>query len=75
MYLHDAIEQVLRDRGGPMHRRDIADEINRRNLYERRDGAPVPPNQISARIARPEHRERFATSEGVVSLTRSAAET
>lgn len=69
MTLDDAIEQVLRDGGKPMHVSEIAAEIERRGLYERGDGGPIPTNQIHARIAKPKHRDRFAVSEGIVRLT------
>jgi hypothetical protein len=53
MYLHDAMAEVLRKRSGRRaHRADIADAINRRRLYVRRDGAPLPPNQVSARASK-----------------------
>ena len=53
MYLHDAMVEVLRKRPGRRaHRADIADEINRRQLFARRDGNPVPPNQVSARASK-----------------------
>src|SRR5437870_1545404 len=37
--LHEAMVQVLQEHGGgAMSARDIADEINRRQLYRKRDG-------------------------------------
>lgn len=52
MTLHAAIEQVLKDTRRPMSAREIADIVNQRRLYERKDRTPVPANQISARVAR-----------------------
>lgn len=49
MTLHEAIERVLQDTGVAMTSSEIADEINTRELYSRRDGIPVTPSQISAR--------------------------
>lgn len=46
--LHEAIAVVLRE--GAKTPRELADEINRRNLYRRKDGRPLPANQVSARI-------------------------
>ena len=66
MYLHDAIAAVLRAAGRPMHVSDIAAEIDRQGLHERTDAAPLPPNQISARIAK--HRDRFSVRDGFVRL-------
>ena len=69
MTLHEAIEKVLTDAGKPMHVSEIADEIMRRGLYERGDGGPIPTNQIHARIAKPQYRDRFTVSDGIVRLT------
>jgi hypothetical protein len=42
---------VLRDNDGePRTARQIADEINARGLYKRRDGAAVDLGQIHARV-------------------------
>lgn len=46
--LHEAIAVVLRK--GAKTSRELADEINRRNLYRRKDGRPLPANQVSARV-------------------------
>lgn len=43
--LHEAIAVVLRE--GAKTSRELA---NRRNLYRRKDGRPLPANQVSARI-------------------------
>ena len=48
--LHEAIELVIKDAGRPLTFTEIAKQINARNLYSRKDGAPVPASQISARI-------------------------
>ncbi|MDO1450354.1 N-6 DNA methylase [Rhodocytophaga aerolata] len=50
MTLHEAIVEVLEDLGHPLSTRHIADEVNRRRLYQRGDGEPVPSSQISARV-------------------------
>jgi multidrug resistance efflux pump len=48
--LHEAIRQVLLDHPEDwMTVTDIAVEINRRKLYEKRDSSPVEPSQIHAR--------------------------
>ena len=42
--------EVLKERGNvPTTARDLADEINRRRLYTKRDGSRVELNQIHAR--------------------------
>jgi hypothetical protein len=66
MYLHDAIATVLRATGRPMHVSEIAAEIDRQGLYERNDGAPLPQDQIWARVAK--HRNRFSVRDGYVRL-------
>lgn len=50
MTLHLAIQEVLTHAERPLTPRQIADEVNRRGLYTRDDGTPVPPAQVSARV-------------------------
>jgi hypothetical protein len=48
--LHEAIEQVLRENNNKwMTVRELADEVNRRGLYRKKDGTLIEPNQIHAR--------------------------
>lgn len=54
--LHEAMAVVLQDAGNEwMTTRDLADEVNRRNLYRKRDGSPVESNQIHARAKNYSH--------------------
>lgn len=50
MTLHEAIEKILQETGQPMTTREIADMVNKRGLYTRKDGNPVTATQISARV-------------------------
>ena len=50
MLLHGAIALVLGENPEGLTAREIAEKINERGLYQRKDGADVPPSQISARI-------------------------
>jgi hypothetical protein len=43
----EATEHVLREAGEPMRAGEIAEEVNRRGLYVRRDGTPLPVYQAS----------------------------
>jgi hypothetical protein len=48
--LHEALAQILRERGNAwMTARELADEVNARALYRKRDGSPVEANQVHAR--------------------------
>ncbi|MBO9051625.1 HTH domain-containing protein [Curtobacterium flaccumfaciens] len=49
MTLHEAMIEVLRENGAPMTSREIADSINARELYRRKDGRALPAGQVSAR--------------------------
>lgn len=49
MTLHNAIFQILREKNSQMKTQEIADEINRRQLYVKRDGSPVTAFQIHGR--------------------------
>lgn len=51
MTLHEAMELVLRDAKAPMTARQLADAVNERGLYRKRDGTPVEINQIHARTS------------------------
>jgi hypothetical protein len=54
--LHDAMAEVLRDAPGQMLRAaDVASEVDRRRLYRMRDGRPVEPQQIHARVGHYPH--------------------
>ena len=66
MTLHDAIAMVLSEHNTPLHPDDIAAEVNRRNLYTRRDGLPVKKNQIQARVSN--HPELFMRENGLIGL-------
>ena len=48
--LHEAIALVLHENGNRWTTvRELADQVNRRRLYQKRDGSPVEANQIHAR--------------------------
>ena len=67
MYLHEAIEKVVRDAGGSCPIAAVVEEIARRDLYRRRDGRHPHRNQVDARISK--YPERFyRPSRGVVAL-------
>jgi len=43
-----------------MTAREIAAKINRRGLYKRQDGEPVPANQLNARVGNNTYRDRYS---------------
>lgn len=51
MTLHEAIEKVLRREGKPLKATELAEIINREQLYVRIDKEPLKQNHISARIS------------------------
>ena len=52
MYLHEAIKQVLKERGNvPMTIEDIAQAINQRRLYVRKNGLSIDARQVAWRAA------------------------
>lgn len=55
MTLHEAMIIVLKEKNGPLHPKEIADKINRRGLYHRKDGLPLPAGQIRARARQYPH--------------------
>ncbi|MEY8586429.1 HTH domain-containing protein [Phocaeicola sartorii] len=50
MNLHDAIIQVLNKVNTPLSCQDIADIINKNQLYKKKDLSPIKGGQISVRI-------------------------
>jgi len=50
MTLHEAIEQVLKEHSRPMTARELADEINRRKLYIKKNESLIEAAQIHARV-------------------------
>ena len=66
MFLHEAIAQVLRDNNKSMTMIDLAEEINHKKLYRRKDGKDIEPGQISARVSN--HPELFVSVEGEIRL-------
>src|ERR1039458_4100671 len=60
MWLHEAIDEVLRDERRAMSSRELADEINRRGLYVRAsDGRLVEARQVAARVRRGTYKDRY----------------
>ncbi len=66
MLLHEAIVQVLRENKKPMTTQELADVINSRKLYRKKDGSDIEPNQISARVSN--HPELFVRVDGEIRL-------
>jgi hypothetical protein len=67
--LHEAMELVLMESPNQtMSVQDLAQQINERRLYEKRDRSPVEPNQIHARASSPTYQDRFEKHDGVVRL-------
>lgn len=69
MTLHEAIEQVLQINGKPMSTEEIAEIINKKRLYIRRDNLPIQATQISARIGN--YPELFSRVNGKVILIKN----
>ncbi|WP_458040931.1 MULTISPECIES: GIY-YIG nuclease family protein [Bacteria] len=65
--LHDAMEKVLLEAGRPLKSNEIAEHINTRGLYDKRDGSPVQPDQVRARARKCSH--LFAQATGTIGLT------
>jgi len=49
MTLHEAIEKLLRQTGRPMTTQQIADELNKNNWYQKKDGSTMQAFQIHGR--------------------------
>lgn len=51
MTLHEAIEKLLRQTGGPMTTQQIANELNRNGWYQKKDGSKIQAFQIHGRTS------------------------
>jgi type I restriction-modification system DNA methylase subunit/signal transduction histidine kinase len=71
MTLHEAIYQTLNEADRPMTAREVADIINSRGLYSRRDKAPLSPSQITARIS--QHPQEFDYVQGEIILSQNSS--
>lgn len=49
MTLHDAIVEILRELGHPVSTTELADEVNRRGSYRKKDRSPITAFQIHGR--------------------------
>lgn len=65
------MEKALLDAGRPLSAGVIAETINKRDLYRKRDGLPLGTNQVSARARGYPH--LFAHAAGAISLANAAA--
>lgn len=66
MKIEEAIVYVLAERNGGLKTEQIAEIINRRKLYVRKDGQPVTSAQVFAVVMRNLH--TFTKSEGRIML-------
>ncbi|MCQ2160012.1 MAG: hypothetical protein MJY97_02860 [Bacteroidales bacterium] len=66
MRIDEAIVYVLAERNGGLKTEQIADIINRRKLYVRKDGQPVTSAQVYAVVMRNTH--TFVKAEGRIML-------
>jgi hypothetical protein len=71
--LHEALAQVLRERANTwMSARHLADEVNARKLYAKRDGSAVEINQIHARVKN--YPQLFEKDQSKIRLHKSAVD-
>ncbi len=68
MTLHEAIEIILQESGEAMTATVIADAVNQRKLYARKDGLPVSAAQIASRIEN--YRKIFIKENGRIKLVK-----
>ncbi|MDR3184812.1 MAG: hypothetical protein LBT49_05350 [Prevotellaceae bacterium] len=65
--LHEAIVQLLKgeEKNEYLTYQEIADGLNDKNLYTRRDKKPIPSNQIAARVRKKRYRHLFKMKIGL----------
>jgi hypothetical protein len=68
MTLHKAIEQILQDKGQDMTTDEIAQELNKNGLYQKKDGTEISDFQIHGRTKNYPH--LFNRNGKIVSLVK-----
>lgn len=66
MTLHDAMEKVLLDAGRPLKAVELAERVKTLDLYRKRDGTPLQPDQVRARARVYSH--LFTQAPGAIGL-------
>lgn len=66
MTLHEAIEELLLEYGRPMTTREIAEQINERQSYRKKDGSPVAASQVQLRTRN--YHKLFVQERSMISL-------
>lgn len=66
MFLHEAIEKLLKLTNGAMTATQIADELNKNKWYVKSDKSQIKPNQINARVG--DHPELFEIDRSIAPL-------
>ena len=66
MTLHEAIVKVLQENMWPMKALEIANILNERKLYIKKDGSDIKTNQIHARVNK--HPRLFTKNEVGIGL-------
>ena len=69
MTLHEAIEKVLQTNGKPMSTSEIAEIVNKKQLYIRKDNIPIQATQIAARVGN--YPNIFTRDNGKIKLTKN----
>ncbi|AXG74644.1 hypothetical protein DVK85_10540 [Flavobacterium arcticum] len=50
MTLHEAIISILKENRGAMTSKEIADKLNEKNIYFKRDKSSISSSQVTARV-------------------------
>ena len=66
MTLHEAIEDLLLEYGRSMTTREIADQINERQSYRKKDGSPIAASQVHLRTRN--YHKLFVQERSMISL-------
>lgn len=59
LFLHDAMQLILKEKSRAMTAQELADEINTRKLYIQKDGYPVSTKQITDRAMNKNYADLF----------------
>ena len=67
MTLHEAILVIIKEKNREMTTTEIADELNKRKLYSKKDGSEITPFQVHGRTKNyPQYFSRNGSKVGLV---------
>ena len=68
VYLHNEMKDILEHNGRTLTTRQLAQKVNERRIYQKRDNSAILHDQIYARARVERYRHMFIVEDGMISL-------